>query len=97
MLNSLQFFHQHYMMSTSPNKVSDLQLELKVAVDDLSASLALALGPEIKEEPEDDTDEHMDDTNPPHDDKTPRDGPRPTIHGKKRTLTRRESLFANRL
>jgi len=84
-------------MSNSPNKVSDLQLDLKVSVNDLSASLALALGPEIKEEPdEDDTDENMEDKNPPHGENTSSDRSRRTIHGKKRILTRREPLFAYR-
>ena len=84
------------MISNSPNKVSDLQLDLKVSVNDLSASLALALGPEIKEEPEDDSDENMEDKNPPHDENTSSDRLRRTIHGKKRILTRREPLFAYR-
>ena len=84
------------MMSISPNKVLDLKLDLKVSVDDLSASLALALGPEIKEEPDDDSDEPMDDKNPPKDGTSSNDRPRPTIPGKKRVLTRRDPLFAYR-
>ena len=81
----------------------------QVAMDDLSAELALAFGADVKEEPQeepndlqvspgDDHDDHEDDGNTDggkaSNDKTG-SGPKPKAGAKKRVMTRRDSLFAH--
>ena len=71
-------------------------------MDDLFAELALAFGPEVKQEPEDEEDNSN--VSPVGDDDTHDDGQaagdvkgscaKPKAGAKKRILTRRDSLFA---
>lgn len=72
-------------------------------MDDLSAELALAFGPDVKEEPKDEPNDlevtQGDDVGYPDDGQEAIDnggsGPKPKVGAKKRIMTRRDSLFAH--
>ena len=81
----------------------------QVAMDDLSAELALAFGADVKEEPQDETNDFPGSPGDDHDDheddgntdgckasnNNTESGPKSRAGAKKRVMTRRDSLFAH--